>query len=262
MPGSSAAVATNGPASSRSVIACPRSPCPMLTRRSRSASRIRSSTATRRRRTASSTALSSAAIVPGRASYVARASPRWPSSSNADAATDGCDRHRPTPRARGWSDDRRPDATSGRRPERLGELERLEVGSEQSDGAADDQVTADQLSLGRRLRQPRTIISIVLPLVLLVLFARALPGFKVDDILGYVAAANKTLLFAAFLVFYLGFPLRGLRWAILIRGTGYRLKVRDSTEIILISGWSTAWCRPSSATSTARTCSRSTARSP
>ncbi len=67
------------------------------------------------------------------------------------------------------------------------------------------------------------------------LFARALPGFKVGDILGYVAAANKTLLFAAFLVFYLGFPLRGLRWAILIRGTGYRLKVRDSTEIILIS---------------------------
>ena len=119
--------------------------------------------------------------------------------------------------------------------ERLGELERLEVGSEQPDRAADEQVTADQLSLGRRLRQPRTIISIVLPLVLLVLFARALPGFKVGDILGYVAAANKTLLFAAFLVFYLGFPLRGLRWAILIRGTGYRLKVRDSTEIILIS---------------------------
>ena len=41
-------------------------------------------------------------------------SPRWPSSSNEDAATDGCDRHRPTPRARGWSDDRRPDTTSGR----------------------------------------------------------------------------------------------------------------------------------------------------
>ena len=50
-----------------------------------------------------------------------------------------------------------------------------------------------------------------------------------------VAAANPALLLAAFLVFYLGFPLRGLRWAILIRGTGYRLKVRDSTEIIFIS---------------------------
>ena len=36
-------------------------------------------------------------------------------------------------------------------------------------------------------------------------------------------------------MFYLGFPLRGLRWAILIRGTGYPLKVRDATEIIFIS---------------------------
>ena len=112
---------------------------------------------------------------------------------------------------------------------------RLEVGSERPDSPSDDQVTADQLSLGRRLRQPRTIVSIVLPLILLVLFARALPGFKLGELVGYVAAANKWLLLAAFIVFYLGFPLRGLRWALLIRGTGYRLKIKDSTEIILIS---------------------------
>ena len=40
-----------------------------------------------------------------------------------------------------------------------------------------DQVNADSLSLGRRLRQPKTIVSLVLPIVLLVLFVRALPGF-------------------------------------------------------------------------------------
>jgi uncharacterized protein (TIRG00374 family) len=117
--------------------------------------------------------------------------------------------------------------------ESLGELERLEALSERPD--TEDQVSADQLSLGRRLRQPRTIVSIVIPLVLLVLFARALPGFKLDELPTYLAEANKVLLVAAFFVFYLGFPLRGLRWAILIRGTGFRLKVRDSTEIILIS---------------------------
>ncbi len=118
--------------------------------------------------------------------------------------------------------------------EGMGELERLEALAERPD-RPDDEVSADQLSLGRRLRQPRTIISIVIPLVLLVLFARALPGFKLDELPSYLAAANKVLLLAAFLVFYLGFPLRGLRWAILIRGTGFRLKVRDSTEMILIS---------------------------
>jgi uncharacterized protein (TIRG00374 family) len=98
-----------------------------------------------------------------------------------------------------------------------------------------ESVTADQLSLGRRLRQPRTIISLVLPLVLLALFARALPGFKLDEVPGLILKANPLLLLAAFAVFYLGFPLRGLRWAILIRGTGFRLRIRDATEIIFIS---------------------------
>ena len=97
------------------------------------------------------------------------------------------------------------------------------------------EVSADQLSLGRRLRQPRTIISLVLPLILLVLFARALPGFRLDAIPGLILQANPLLLLAAFAVFYLGFPLRGLRWATLIRGTGFRLTVRDATEIIFIS---------------------------
>lgn len=96
-------------------------------------------------------------------------------------------------------------------------------------------VSADQLSLGRRLRQRRTIISLVLPLVLLVFFARALPGFRLEELPGLILKANPLLLLAAFAIFYVGFPLRGLRWAILIRGTGFRLRIRDATEIIFIS---------------------------
>ncbi len=111
----------------------------------------------------------------------------------------------------------------------------LPRGPERPDASSDEQVSADQLSLVRRLRQPRTIVSIVLPLALLVLFARALPGFKLDELPGYLGQSNKLLLLGALVVFYLGFPLRGLRWAILIRGTGFGLKVRDSTEIIFIS---------------------------
>lgn len=99
----------------------------------------------------------------------------------------------------------------------------------------DDQVNADQLSLGRRLRQPKTIISLVLPIILLFLFVRSLPGFKLEELPGLILQANPLLLIAAFVVFYLGFPLRGLRWALLIRGTGYPLRVRDATEIIFIS---------------------------
>ena len=107
--------------------------------------------------------------------------------------------------------------------------------SDASEAAVEAEVTAEQLSLVRRLRQPRTIISLALPIVLLVLIFRV--AFQVDaaDLLDGVSRANGWLLLAAFVVFYLGFPLRGLRWAILVRGTGFRLGVRDATEIIFIS---------------------------
>ena len=90
------------------------------------------------------------------------------------------------------------------------------------------------MSLGRRLRQPRTILSIVLPIVLLILFARSLPDFNLR-LPSEILAANPVLLLVAFVVFYTGFPLRGYRWALLIRATGYPLKTKDSTEIIFLS---------------------------
>ena len=91
------------------------------------------------------------------------------------------------------------------------------------------------MSLGRRLRQPKTIVSLVLPIILLFLFVRSLPGFKLEELPGLILQANPLLLVLAFAVFYVGFPLRGLRWSVLIRGTGYPLRVRDATEIIFIS---------------------------
>ena len=103
-----------------------------------------------------------------------------------------------------------------------------------SDPAA-DHVSADQLSLGRRLREPRTIISIVLPIVLLVIFVRSLPGFHLEQLPDKILAANWLLLLAALAVFYVGFPIRGLRWTRLLRSTGFRIGVVDATEIIFIS---------------------------
>ena len=99
----------------------------------------------------------------------------------------------------------------------------------------DSEVRPDQLSLTARLRQPRTIISIVLPIALLVLFVRSLPGFKLEELPDKILGANPLLLLAAFVIFYLGFPLRGLRWAILVRKTGFALRVRDAVEIIFLS---------------------------
>ena len=99
----------------------------------------------------------------------------------------------------------------------------------------DEAIGEEQLSLGRRLRQPRTIASLVVPLVLLVLIAINLPGFELERLPSLVLAADPMLLLAAFAIFYLGFPLRGLRWARILRGTGFRIGTRDATEIIFLS---------------------------
>lgn len=99
----------------------------------------------------------------------------------------------------------------------------------------DLEVSPDQLSLARRLRQPRTIISLVLPLALLALFVRSLPGFHLEELPDKILSANWLILLLAFGVFYAGFPLRGLRWALLVRRTGFPLRIRDATEIIFLS---------------------------
>jgi glycosyltransferase 2 family protein len=108
-------------------------------------------------------------------------------------------------------------------------------GSDRPVPAEEGEVRPDQLSLTRRLRQPRTIISLVLPILLLILFVRSLPGFKLEELPDKILGANPWLLMAAFAIFYVGFPMRGLRWALLVKQSGFSLKVRDATEIIFLS---------------------------
>jgi glycosyltransferase 2 family protein len=98
----------------------------------------------------------------------------------------------------------------------------------------DRDVTPDQLSLGRRLRQPRTIISIVVPLVIIGLFV-AVSGDELTDVPGLLVKANLVSILVAFVVFYAGFPLRGFRWAKLLDGTDIHVSTRDASEIIFLS---------------------------
>lgn len=94
---------------------------------------------------------------------------------------------------------------------------------------------AGAVPLGKRIRDPRTIISFVVPILVLLLLVVALPGFDLSKLPQYISQANPWWLLAALGVYYLGFPLRGYRWALLIRGVGYPLRTKDSTEIIFLS---------------------------
>ena len=92
----------------------------------------------------------------------------------------------------------------------------------------------EAMSLSKRLRQPRTIISIAVPIVIIAAFV-SLNSAQLSKVPTLILAANGWLVLAAFLVFYAGFPLRGYRWAILLRGTGEHIATKDSTEIIFLS---------------------------
>lgn len=106
-----------------------------------------------------------------------------------------------------------------------------------SDGrrpALETEPDVEGMSLARRLRQPRTILSIAVPIAIIAVFV-ALNGAALSKVPSLILAANPVLVLAAFLIFYAGFPLRGLRWAILLRGTGQHISTKDSTEIIFLS---------------------------
>ena len=108
------------------------------------------------------------------------------------------------------------------------------------DAVREDPLVRDDLSEGavpltQRLRDRRTQASIIVPVIVLALFVVALPGFELETLVGHVLGADPAWLVAAFVIYYLGFPLRGYRWSLLLRGIGTRIGVRDSTEIVFVS---------------------------
>jgi hypothetical protein len=93
---------------------------------------------------------------------------------------------------------------------------------------------AEQMSLVRRLREPKTILSILVPLAVIVI-AIFLNRQYLSDVPKDIASANPWLVLLAFLIYYVGFPLRGWRWTKLLKGAGYKVKVKDGTEILFLS---------------------------
>jgi uncharacterized protein (TIRG00374 family) len=119
-------------------------------------------------------------------------------------------------------------------PEPAGAPPEPAEGAPPTEAADNGELGARPVSLASRLRQPRTIISIVVPLVVIAIFV-AINGEQLAEVPQLLARVNPLLVLVAFVVFYLGFPLRGFRWAYLLRGTGMRVGTRDATEIIFLS---------------------------
>ena len=109
-----------------------------------------------------------------------------------------------------------------------------EAGALLNPDVAFDVPPAEQMSIRRRLRQPRTILSIAVPVAIIVI-AAFLNRDQLTEIPKDISQANLFLVLLAFLSYYAGFPLRGYRWTKLLYGAGYKIRTRDGTEILFLS---------------------------
>ena len=79
-----------------------------------------------------------------------------------------------------------------------------------------------RLGLRQQVLRPRTIVPTLIAVLGLVLGMRALLGVSPSAIWAEVADANPLLLALALGVFYLTFPVRALRWRVLLENVGQR----------------------------------------
>lgn len=85
------------------------------------------------------------------------------------------------------------------------------------------EITQEQLSIGKRLLNWRTLLPLVIVVVALVYFAQK-ANIDPKETWNAIRHANIAFVLAGFFVYYLSFPLRTLRWRILLQNVGYTKK--------------------------------------
>lgn len=103
------------------------------------------------------------------------------------------------------------------------------------------EITQEQLSIGKKLLNWRTILPLVIVIVALVFFAQKV---NINPKLTWAAMRSAKIYFvlAAFIVYYLSFPIRTFRWRMLLQNAGYTRekgihlpKFRKLIEILYVS---------------------------
>jgi glycosyltransferase 2 family protein len=103
------------------------------------------------------------------------------------------------------------------------------------DAPAEEVIAEAEVSLTRRFLNWRTIGGIVFALALVFLLFRVVLNVDFGRSWQLVQTADIWLLLAGLGVYYLTFPLRSLRWALILRRVGTPIPYRDATEILFLS---------------------------
>ncbi|MFQ6057445.1 MAG: lysylphosphatidylglycerol synthase transmembrane domain-containing protein [Anaerolineae bacterium] len=98
--------------------------------------------------------------------------------------------------------------------------------------------TRDEVSLRERLLNPQTLLSFLFALAFLY-FLLTRVHINLAETVAHIRRANLPLFIVALVVYYLSFPVRGLRWRVLMGNAGFDDEdippARDLAEIIYLS---------------------------
>ncbi len=123
------------------------------------------------------------------------------------------------------------------------ELLEKELGIEASE---EPEITRDQLALSKRLLNWRTLVPLIIVVVAIVFFVQK-EHIDLQTTWNTIRKANIIFFLAAFIIYYLSFPLRSLRWRLLLENVGFTKengvhlpKFWKLNEIIFISWFANA----------------------
>ena len=98
------------------------------------------------------------------------------------------------------------------------EQKKAELLKQETNNEAD--ITQDQLSISKRLFNWRTFVPLVIAIIALIIFSQKI---NINPKLTWLAMRNAKVYFvlAAFIIYYLSFPIRTFRWRMLLENIGY-----------------------------------------
>ncbi len=120
-------------------------------------------------------------------------------------------------------------------PEHHHHAEPFYEAAEYLDAPLDEPIPEREVSLKARILNWRTIGSTIFALILVAFLFRVVLNVDFASTFEYIANADPALLALAFIAYYLTFPLRSLRWTIILRKVGTVVPYRDATEILYLS---------------------------
>src|SRR5437868_13424208 len=82
------------------------------------------------------------------------------------------------------------------------------------------EITREQLSIGKRLLNWRTLVPLAVVIFALLYIARS-ANVNPQQTWNIIRTANIGFFLAAFLIYYASFPIRALRWRILLENAGF-----------------------------------------